>query len=85
MVLRVLTLLIAIVMMAGATSPVDVPVADDASAVDLAATPDAAVPPAIAITEPPRVAVLPADPPVDHTGRFHAVTVFRPPRSFASR
>jgi hypothetical protein len=79
------TLLLAVVMMTGATSPVDVPVADDvAGAVD--AAPDVLVPPApVAIAQPPRMAMLLPDVPSGHAGRFHAVTVFRPPRSFASR
>jgi hypothetical protein len=84
--LRVLTLLVAVVMMVGATSPVDVPVADDvASAVD--AAPDVPVPPAVTptIAEPPHVVIGRSDVPSTHAGRFHAVTVFRPPRLFASR
>jgi hypothetical protein len=84
-VVRILTLLVAVVMMAGAASPVEVPAADDfAGAVD--AAPDVPVTPAaIAVAQPPRSVVATADEPSSHSGRFHDVTVFRPPRSFASR
>ncbi|TMQ04168.1 MAG: hypothetical protein E6J90_52110 [Deltaproteobacteria bacterium] len=88
MYLRVLAILLAIVMAAGATVPTASAASDVAALID-----DGAPDPDLAVAVVPVVLVVPARcelgqivaPRVDPCGRLHQVVVFRPPRQIASR